>query len=126
MPRIGEAPYLATTAAPGRYRAVVPFGDITITASSGSLTRTTLIGTRTLASAKVHVTVQQAMRPPGDANGDGVSDWLMTLDLQGTPHDWHGVAIYDMDRNGAFGPGEVRATGATITASNKEFPFKGT
>src|SRR5207247_2415712 len=87
---LGTPHYLTTTDASGRYRAVVPFGDITITASSGSLTRTTLIGTRTLASAKVHVTVQQAMRSPVDANGDGVPDWLMTLALQATPADWHG------------------------------------
>ena len=66
------------------------------------------------------------MRSPVDANGDGVPDWLMTRDLQATPHDWHGIAFYDMDRNGAFGPGDVRATGATITVSNKEFPFKRT
>src|SRR5207302_1409793 len=123
---LGTPHYLTTTDASGRYSAVVPFGDITITASSGSLTRTTLIGTRTLASAKVHVTLEQAMRSPVDANGDGVPDWLMTRDLQATPHDWHGIAFYDMDRNGAFGPGDVRATGATITVSNKEFPFKRT
>ena len=123
---LGTPHYLTTTDASGRYSAVLPFGDITITASSGSLTRTTLIGTRTLASAKVHVTVEQAMRSPVDANGDGVPDWLMTRDLQATPHDWHGIAFYDMDRNGAFGPGDVRTTGATITVSNKEFPFKRT
>src|SRR5439155_851220 len=64
---LGTPHYLTTTDASGRYSAVLPFGDITITASSGSLTRTTLIGTRTLASAKVHVTVEQAMRSPADA-----------------------------------------------------------
>src|SRR5207245_7648381 len=95
-------------------------------ASSGSVTRTPLRGTRTLAGAKVHVTLEQAMRSPVDANGDGVPDWLMTRDLQATPHDWHGIAFYDMDRNGAFGPGDVRATGSTITVSNKQFTFKRT
>src|SRR5438046_10121974 len=76
---LGTPHYLTTTDASGRYSAVLPFGDITITASSGSLTRTTLLGTRTLARAKRHVTVEQAMRSPADANGDGIPDWLMTL-----------------------------------------------
>ena len=120
---LGTPHYVTTTDASGHYSALVPFGDITITASSGTMTRTSLIGTRVLASAKVHVTVDQAMRSPADMDGDGIPDWLMTRDLQATPHAWHGTAFFDIDRNGAFGPGDVRASGAMISVTNKEFPF---
>jgi hypothetical protein len=69
------------------------------------------------------VSVDQAMRSPADTDGNGIPDWLLTRDLQATPHDWHGTAFYDLDRNGAFGPADVRASGATITVSNRELPF---
>src|SRR2546422_597915 len=120
---LGTPHYVTTTDASGHYSALVPFGDITITASSGTITRTSLIGTRVLASAKVHVTVDQAMRSPADMDGDGTPDWLMTRDLQATPHAWLGTTFFDIDRNGAFGPGDVRASGAMISVTNKEFPF---
>src|SRR5438552_15380 len=83
---LGTPHYLTTTDANGHYSAVVPFGDITITASIGTATRTTLVGSRTLASTTLHVSLDQAMRSPADLDGDGVPDWIMTRDLQVPPH----------------------------------------
>src|SRR5207247_5247856 len=66
---LGTPHYLTTTDANGHYSAVVPFGDITITASIGTATRTTLVGSRTLASTTLHVSLAQAMRSPADLDG---------------------------------------------------------
>src|SRR5206468_908265 len=96
---LGTPHYLTTTDANGHYSAVVPFGDITITASIGTVTRTTLIGSRTLASTTLHVSVDQAMRSPADLDGDGVPDWIMTRDLQVPPHVIQGTAFYDLDHD---------------------------
>src|SRR5207249_1547468 len=63
---LGTPHYLTTTDANGHYSAVVPFGDITIMASIGTATRTTLVGSRTLASTTLHVSLDQAMRSPAD------------------------------------------------------------
>src|SRR5947208_14729666 len=63
------------------------------------------------------------MRSPADLDGDGVPDWIMTRDLQVPPHVIQGTAFYDLDHNGAFGPGDVRAGRATISLSHKEFSF---
>ena len=120
---LGTPHYVTTTDASGHYSALVPFGDISITASVGAATRTTLIGSRTLASTTLHVTVDQAIRSPADLDGDGRPDWIMTRDLQVSPHRVQGTAFYDIDRNGAFGPGDVRASRATLSLSNKDFSF---
>src|SRR5439155_320861 len=101
------------------FRVLVPFGDVTITASIGTATRTTLVGSRTLSSTTLHVSVDQAMRSPADLDGDGLPDWIMTRDLQVPPHAIQGTAYYDLDHNGAFGPGDVRAGRATIGLSHK-------
>ena len=123
---LGTPHYLTTTDANGHYSALVPFGDVTITASIGTATRTTLVGSRTLSSTTLHVSVDQAMRSPADLDGDGLPDWIMTRDLQVPPHAIQGTAYYDLDHNGAFGPGDVRAGRATIGLSHKEFSFRPT
>src|SRR5205809_6307618 len=123
---LGTPHYLTTTDANGHYSAVVPFGDITITASIGTVTRTTLIGSRTLASTTLHVSLDQAMRSPADLDGDGLPDWIMTRDLPVPPHAIQGTAYYDFDHNAAFGPGDVRAGRAASGLSHKEFSFRPT
>src|SRR5205807_5133560 len=107
--------YLTTTDASGHYSALVPFGDITLTASVGTLTKTTLLGARTLASTTLHVTLDQAMRSPADTDGDGLPDWILTQDLHATPQTMRGTAFYDVNRNGTFDLGDVRAGRASIT-----------
>src|SRR2546422_3143774 len=78
---LGTPHYVTQSDAQGHYSAIVPFGNVTITASIGNLTRTTLVGGRSLASVTLPVTIDQAMRAPADANGDGVPDWMITRDF---------------------------------------------
>lgn len=123
---LGTPHYVTTTDAAGHYGALVPFGDITITASVGSLTRTTLVNSRILGSTSVTVTVDQAMRSPVDSDGDTIPDWLITKDIQVQGRTIHGTAYYDIDRNNAFNAGDVRASLATFTLTHQDFPFQRT
>ncbi len=121
---LGTPHYVTQTDAQGHYSALVPFGNVTITASVGSVARKTLIGSRTLASVQIPVTVDQAMRVPADANGDGVPDWIMTRDLQATPHPARGTVFFDLSRDGAFGTGDLPAPGAAVTLTDPEFAYR--
>src|SRR5206468_10218974 len=57
---LGTPHYVTQSDAQGHYSAIVPFGNVTITASIGNLTRTTLVGSRSLASVTLPVTIDQA------------------------------------------------------------------
>jgi dolichyl-diphosphooligosaccharide--protein glycosyltransferase len=123
---LGTPHYLTTTDAFGHYSALVPFGDITLTASVGTMTKTTLLGSRTLATTTLHVTLDQAVRSPADLDGDGLPDWILTRDLRVSPQTMRGTAFYDVNRNGTFDLGDVRAARASITISDKEFALRRT
>ena len=120
---LGTPHYVTQTDANGHYSAIVPFGNVTITASVGAVTRTTLIGANTLASVRIPVTLDQAMRVPADANGDGVPDWIMTRDLQVTPHPARGTVYFDLNRDGSFGTGDQPAPGAAVTLTDADFAY---
>jgi len=119
---LGTPHYWTTTDAGGRYSALVPFGNVTITASVGRRS-TSLIGTRTLAAATLPVSEDQAMRVPSDSDGDGIPDWIMTRDLHVPAHSESGTLFFDLDRNGAFQAGDAVLPGATLTFTDKEFPY---
>src|SRR3989442_801622 len=110
----------------GHYSAIVPFGNVTITASIGTLPRTTLVGERSLASFTLPVTIDQAMRPPADVNGDGVPDWIITHDFQVASHTAQGTVFFDLNRDGSFGATDVSAPGATVTLRHTLFAYSGT
>src|SRR5207245_4907903 len=117
-------PRTATQPDPNRhYSATVPSGNVTITASVGAVTRTTLIGANSLASVRIPVTLDQAMRVPADANGDGVPDWIMTRDLQVTPHPARGTVYFDLNLDDSFGTGDQPAPGAAVTLTDADFAY---
>ncbi|TLZ46934.1 MAG: hypothetical protein E6K19_00385, partial [Methanobacteriota archaeon] len=123
---LGTPHHVTTTDASGHYSALVPFGDITITASVGPTTRTTLINSRVLATTKLHVTVDQAMRAPVDRDADGLPDWIITRDLESEARQVQGTAYYDLNRNNVFDAGDQRAGAPTITLSDREFAYERT
>lgn len=123
---LGTPHYVTTTDDQGHYSALVPFGTITITASVGNVAPTTLIGSRTLATFTIPVTIDQAMRVPADLNGDSVPDWLMTRDLQVTSHIAKGTVYFDLNRNGVFDNGDAVLPGATVTFTDAEFHYNRT
>ncbi len=122
---LGTPHYSTTTDANGHYSALVPFGNVTVTASVGGRS-TSLIGTRTLAAATLTVSQDQAMRVPADLDGDGVPDWIMTRDLHVPAHSESGTLYFDLDRNSAFQAGDAVLPGATLTFTNKQFPYSRT
>ncbi|MCI4371339.1 MAG: hypothetical protein L3J78_01675, partial [Thermoplasmata archaeon] len=111
------------TDAQGHYSTLVPFGNVTITASVGSLSRTTLIGSRVLATTTLPVTLAQAMRVPADTNGDSIPDWIISRDLQVPSQVAHGTTFYDLNRNSAFDAGDAAAPGVTVTFASREFTY---
>src|SRR5439155_1507133 len=66
---LGPPPCASRTAPLGRYSAIVRFGNVTRSASVGAVTRPTLLGAKTLASVRMPLTLDQAMRVPAEANG---------------------------------------------------------
>jgi len=123
---LGTPHYVTRSDAQGHYSAIVPFGNVTITASIGNLTRTTLVGARSLASVTLPVTIDQAMRAPADANGDGVPDWMITRDFQVASHTAQGTVFFDLNRDGSFGATDISATGATVTLTHALFAYSRT
>src|SRR3989454_410446 len=123
---LGTPHGVTQTDAQGHYSAIVPFGDVTITASIGNLTRTTLVGERSLASFTLPVTIDQAMRNPADVNGDGVPDWIITHDFHVASHTAQGTVFFDLNRDGSFGATDVSAPGATVTLRHTLFAYSGT
>src|SRR5437867_2352838 len=123
---LGTPHDVTQTDAQGHYRAIVPFGNVTITASIGSLTRTTLVGARSLASVTLPVTIDQANRASADANGDGVPDWMITRDFHVASHTAQGTVFFDLNRDGSFGAADISAPGATITLTHALFGYSRT
>jgi len=123
---LGTPHGVTQTDAQGHYSAIVPFGNVTITASIGNLTRTTLVGERSLASFTLPVTIDQAMRTPADVNGDGVPDWIITHDFQVASHTAQGTVFFDLNRDGSFGATDVSAPGATVTLRHTLFAYSRT
>ena len=111
---LGTPHGITQTDAQGRYSLLAPFGNITITASTGTVNNLTLVGSNTLASATFPVSEAQAMRSPQDLNGDGVPDWLLTKDLAVPAAAVRGTLFYDMNRNSAFDAGDIAVPGATV------------
>ncbi|HEX9567512.1 MAG TPA: STT3 domain-containing protein, partial [Thermoplasmata archaeon] len=123
---LGTPHYVTQSDAQGHYSAIVPFGNVTITASIGNLIRTTLVGARSLASVTLPVTIDQAMRAPADANGDGVPDWMITRDFHVASHTAQGTVFFDLNRDGSFGAADISAPGTTITLTHALFGYSRT
>ncbi len=111
---LGTPHMVTTTDAQGRYSAIVPFGNVTITASVGALNNLTLVGTSTLATAAFPVTVDQAMRANQDLNGDGIPDWLITKNLVVPAQTVKGSVYFDLNHDGTFSTGDVVVPGAVV------------
>src|SRR3989442_8426120 len=123
---LGTPHYVTRSDAQGHYSGIVPFGNVTITASIGNLTRTTLLGARSLASVTLPVTIDQAMRTPADANGDGVPDWMITRDFHVASHTAQGTVFFDLNRDGSFGAADISAPRATVTLTHALFAYSRT
>lgn len=123
---LGTPHYLTSTDADGRFSALVPFGEVTITASTGALVTSTLIGSRQLGSITLPISLSQALREPVDTNGDGLPDWTLTRDIQVPSRTVRGIAYFDLNANGAFDATDPVASGARITLTPADVDYSRT
>jgi dolichyl-diphosphooligosaccharide--protein glycosyltransferase len=118
---LGTPHYETTTDANGHYSAIVPFGNITLTASTGAMDNLTQVGSNVLGTITIPVTMDQAMRSSQDANGDGVPDWLMTHDFDVTPMSLQGTLYFDTNHDTSYDAGDRVAAAATLNLSASGF-----
>jgi dolichyl-diphosphooligosaccharide--protein glycosyltransferase len=86
----------------GQYSLLAPFGNITLTVSSGSAKNTGLVGTNKITSVKFNVTDNQAMRVKEDLNNDGVPDYIITKDFRMKGTETTGNIFWDLDSDGNY------------------------
>ena len=120
---LGTPHNVTTTDANGRYSLIVPFGNVTITASLGTRNPRTLQGSRALTSVSIPVSLGQAMREDVDADLDGKPDWILERDLLVPGIELRGTLYFDLDRDGAFGSRDRLAPGATVTVTSRDAPL---
>ena len=119
--------YVATTDAQGRYSVLVPFGDVTITFTTGTVDKRTLLGASTLRAVSLTVSDAAAMRENVDADGDGTWDWLMTRDVVLPAHALSGRVYQDVSGNGQFDVGQdLPLPGATVLLQNPQLGLRNT
>ena len=118
---LGTPHMVTTTDANGHYSALVPAGNITITASAGPLNNLTLMGGNILASTTLTVTPAQANRLNQDLDGDGIPDWLITRNLAVPGQTIHGSVYFDLNHDSSFGAGDAVAPGAVVHVSAQSF-----
>ena len=123
---LGTPHYVTKTDAAGRYSVLVPFGDVVLTASVGTVNNRTLIGATVLTSTTIPVTLDQAMRVNEDLNADGIVDWIIRKDLTIPGRMLRGAAYFDVNRDGAFNAGDIIVPGATARLSRTDMPFERT
>ncbi|HYM40826.1 MAG TPA: carboxypeptidase regulatory-like domain-containing protein [Thermoplasmata archaeon] len=118
---LGTPHFETTTDAAGHYSAIVPFGNVTLTASTGKADNRTLVGPNVLGTVTIPVSLDQANRVNEDLDGDGVPDWLMTHDFDVTPMSLQGTVYFDLNHNAVYDAGDLAAAGATVTLAAADF-----
>jgi len=119
----GTPHYVTTTDPSGRYSAVVPFGNITLTASGGSVVATTQLGSTVLAKVSMTVSLAQALREPADLDGDGRPDWILRADMEVAGRAVGGTAYFDLNRNGVLDASDETIPEARIELSHATIPL---
>ena len=112
--------YVARTDAQGRYSALAPFGEVRVSATVGPLDGRTLRGSTILNTTTIPVSDAASMREEVDEDGNGVPDYLITLDLSATGVSADGVAFLDTNSNGRKDAGEIVAPGASVELEHNE------
>lgn len=121
---LGTPHYLTKTDAEGHYSALAPFGNVTISVTSGNLTALTLLGDTAITQTTFPVTLNQALRKNEDVDGDGTVDWTITKDFDVSPVTVSGTVFFDTSGNSAYDVGQDTAlAGAVLTISAYRFPF---
>lgn len=104
----GVPHYVSYTDEEGRYQVLVPFGEIDIIASTGTMNNMTMVGETTLNSTTILVSDDQAMRIPNDMDGDGVLDYYIAEDIVVEGGGLSGSIYIDLNENSILESHEPR------------------
>jgi asparagine N-glycosylation enzyme membrane subunit Stt3 len=87
----------------GSYSLLAPFGNLSVVVSSGGpMYNIQLQGSKVMATFKVNVTDDQAMRVNQDLDLDGVYDYFITLDCVVPSGEVSGDVFWDVDLEGNY------------------------
>lgn len=111
----------------GEYDLIVPFGNITIITSMGTLDPRSLVGEQ-LNTTEMFIEDYQAMREKKDLDGDGRWDYLIDHDVEIASVDMEGKVFWDLNADGGFSPDDKVIEGArvTVTSDNFDIEMRGT
>jgi len=117
----------ADTDTQGRYSVVVPFGQVTLAVSRGTVDPVTMVGTATVNTTTLTITDDQAMRLPQDVDGNGVPDWLIQTDIVLKGYRASGTVFLDPDGDRRWAPRTEPAAGrAVVTLSSQLVDLRAT
>ncbi|MGQ9587445.1 MAG: STT3 domain-containing protein [Thermoplasmata archaeon] len=108
------------TDAQGKYSLLAPFGNVTLTFSTGAVgNNPTLQGSNTIARIGFNVTDDQAMRKPYDADGDGILDYIITKDFVMKGTQFTADIFWDVDDDGNYTSGTDELIANTVVYANE-------
>ncbi len=112
-----------TTDDNGTYSIIAPFGDVTLTVSSGTVDALTMVGTE-LNTTKLFIHDYQAMRENEDRDSNGQPDYLITQNLIVAKGSMNGYVYWDMDSDGTRGDSDEILSNAQVVLSNQNFIYE--
>lgn len=121
---LGTPHYTTITDAQGRYRVLAPFGQVSLTTSTGQLNNVSMIGSNRLNVTTFTVTEEQAMRLPQDIDGDGVYDYYISKDLALQGGTVKGKAFIDINGNELLDEDEQLLSNATLRFQHNDLPIE--
>jgi len=111
-----------TTSKEGSYSIIAPFGNITLTVSSGTVDPLTMVGTQ-LNTTQMFIEDYQAMRKTEDRDSNGKPDYEITKNLIVTNGSIKGYVYWDMNSDGTKGEADETLSNAQVVLKNQDFVY---
>ncbi|HLF06828.1 MAG TPA: carboxypeptidase regulatory-like domain-containing protein, partial [Thermoplasmata archaeon] len=111
----------------GRFRLILPFGNITVSASNGGALDFVAMKEKTeLGKMTLNVTLEEADRRPLDRDRDGTLDWQYAKDLIVKESTLKGRIFLDTDLNGAYSTADtlLKSQSFTVSGGGSSVPAK--
>ncbi len=110
------------TESDGSYSIIAPYGDITLTTSTGLVDPLALVGTE-MNVTKMHIEDYQAMREEEDRDSNGKPDYLIDLNMVIESGGLNGVVFWDVDQDGDFAETDEVIPNVDLEFISKNLPF---
>jgi dolichyl-diphosphooligosaccharide--protein glycosyltransferase len=103
----------------GHYSLLAPFGNVTLTFSTGSAQNIGLVGANVITRMQFNVTDDQAMRRPYDYDSNGIPDYIITKDFKMKGTEVTGDIFWDTNGDGNYTANvDQLIPGATVVAKD--------